>query len=301
MADFDFHFVPSPTGEISGESVLKQTEDGINAVGKIAHTSDEQSAEALAVAKQANATADNAQSAATNAAAEAESAVEKVNTLSKVVTGYDDKITAAVSAAEGAVTTANGAVATANAAQASATASATAAENSEANAAAAVTQAQTAAANAAAAITQAEASADSAAQAQAAATSAQNTAVEAQTAASESASTAISALNNAYALRVTTSTLTDGGTVDTTTVTPSNAIKVGDLIIDAVANIFEITKNNEEDGTVVEKVATPFVQAISYAAEQSLTATQQRQALSNAGLFDFYESVITTNGGEVPS
>lgn len=300
MADFDFHFVPAPTGEISGESVLQQTEDGINAVGKIAQSSDDKSAEALLIANQANATADNAQSAATNAAAEAEAAVEKVNTLQKVVTGYDDKITAAVSAAEGAVTTANGAASSASAAQASAKASETAAQGAEANAAAAVTQAQTAAASAADAISQAQTAAASAATAQAAAETAKNTAQEAQTAAADSASTAASALANAYALRVTTSTLTDGGTVDTTALTPEKGIKTGDIIIDAVGNIFEIT--SIEDGVAeVEKVVTPFVQAISYAAAQSLTETQQRQALSNAGLFAFYESVITTNGGEVPA
>ncbi len=301
MSDFDFHYVLAPTGEISGESVLQQTEDGINAVGQIAQSSDDQSAEALLIAKQANATADNAQSAATNAAAEAEGAVEKVNTLANVVSGYDEKITAAVSAAEGAVTTANGAVSTANEAKTSAATSATAAENAETNASEAATDAQTAAASAAAAVTQAEEAVGTATQAQGAAESAKSAAEAAQTAAAQSATEATNAVKNAYALRVTTTTLTDGGTVDTTTVTPSQAIKVGDLIIDAVANIFEITSIDEEEGTVVEKVATPFVQAISYAAEQSLTATQQRQALSNAGFFSYLESVITTNGGEVPS
>lgn len=301
MSDFDFHYVLAPTGEISGDSVLQQTEDGINAVGRIAQSSDDQSAEALLIAKQANATADNAQSAATNAAAEAEGAVEKVNTLANVVSGYDEKITAAVSAAEGAVTTANGAVSTANAAKSSAEAAATAAENAETSASASANNAQTAAANAASAITQAEAAATSAALAQSAAEAAQATAVSAQTAAANSAQEAGEAVQNCYALRATTDTLTDGEAIDTTKVTPPQSIKVGDLIIDAVANIFEITLITDESGTVVEKVATPFVQAISYAAEQSLTATQQRQALSNAGFFSYLESVITTNGGEVPS
>lgn len=306
MAKFDFHFVPTPTGEISGAQVLKQTEDGINGVGDLAAQSDSNSAEALVKAKQAVETANNAQSAASNATAEAEAAQEKVNTLSKVVQGCDEKISDAVTAAQGAVTTANGAAASASGAQDSAKQAEAAAKAAQAAATESASQAQVSATNAAEAVTEAEKAAAAANQAQAAAETAKGEAQTAQAAASDSATTAKEAVANCYALRVTSGTLTDGGTVPVSALSPQRGVKAGDQIVDAVANVFEITEITQEDDAPVCTVAKTgflFVQAVSYATTQNLTGEQKStargniDAASDSAITEALTELIEENGG----
>lgn len=306
MAKFDFHFVPTPTGEISGAQVLKQAEDGINGVGDLAAQSDSNSAEALAKAKQAVETANNAQSAASNATAEAEAAQEKVNTLAKIVQGYDEKISDAVTAAQGAVTTANGAASSATAAHDAADKAAQAAKASQAASEKSAEQAETAAANAAEAIGEAAKAAASASEAQAAAETARGEAQTAQSAASDSAATAKEAVANCYALRVTAETLTDGGTVPVSALSPQKGVKAGDLVVDALARVYEITEITQEDDApvcTVSKSGFLFVQAVSYAAEQSLTEKQKGtargniDAASDSAIVDALSELIEENGG----
>lgn len=306
MAKFDFHFVPSPTGEISGQEVLKQTEDGINGVGATAAQSEDYSSEALAKAKQAVETANNAQSAASNATAEAEAAQEKVNTLAKVVSGYDEKISDAVTAAQGAVTTANGAASSATAAHDAADKAAQAAKASQAASEKSAEQAETAAANAAEAIGEAAKAAASASEAQAAAETARGEAQTAQSAASDSAATAKEAVANCYALRVTSRTLTDGGTVPVSALSPQRGVKAGDQIVDAVANVFEITEITQEDDApicTVAKTGFLFVQAVSYATAQNLpeeqksTARGNIDAASDSAITEALTELIEENGG----
>ncbi len=69
-----------------------------------------------------------------------------------------------------------------------------------------------------------------------------------------------------------------------------------------VTNIAHMYVRREGGDPVGELRLLPFgASAVSYTSAQSTTATQKAQARSNIGLSEFYESVITTNGGTVPA
>lgn len=74
MDSFSFHYVKTPTGEISGASFMQQTEDVINDLGKFATESTQDSTEALRIAKEAMSTADTANANAATALSTANSA-----------------------------------------------------------------------------------------------------------------------------------------------------------------------------------------------------------------------------------
>lgn len=125
---FDFHYVKTPTGTISGQSVLKQTEDAINEVGEFSYQASLDAASALQKAEQAVDTANTANNTASNALTQVNAAVEKVNTLEVQVGDIAEQVEQANSKADQAVSTANSALSTAQ--QALSTAN-TALSNSE--------------------------------------------------------------------------------------------------------------------------------------------------------------------------
>jgi hypothetical protein len=110
---FDFHYVYTPTGSISGPSVLTQTEDAINDLGEYMSQSTTNADEALRQAKQAVNTANTAQQNASEARSTADSALSRVQTLTVTVESWDGRVTTAESNAQNAVTTANSALANA--------------------------------------------------------------------------------------------------------------------------------------------------------------------------------------------
>lgn len=103
--EFRFHYVKTPTGAISGQSVLTQTEDAINNLGDYMVEATGDATEALTKATEALNTANNAQQNAAEALSTANSALGKVNTLSDTVNTFDGRIKTAESNAANAVTT----------------------------------------------------------------------------------------------------------------------------------------------------------------------------------------------------
>lgn len=193
MSDFVFQFVKTTTGEISGEAVLTQTEDAINAIGQIAQDANTGSSDALATAQQALQNSVAAQNSASSALTNSQNAVQQVNTLTQTVNTYDQKITQAVSQSTSAVQTATAAQESASAAQSAAAASQSAAESSASLAQQAQDAAETAQQQASAAQTAAESAQDQSENAAQSAQSAQELAQQAQSAA-ESASNSATAL-----------------------------------------------------------------------------------------------------------
>ena len=94
---FQFHYVTAPTGELSGHSFMVQTEDAINAIGRYAYDSTQESTEALRIAKQALSTAETASNNASAAVTTANSALSLARTLQTTVESWGPKIQAAES------------------------------------------------------------------------------------------------------------------------------------------------------------------------------------------------------------
>ena len=126
---FDFHYVKTPTGSISGQSVLKQTEDAINEVGEFSYQASQDAASALQKAEQAVDTANTANNTASNALTQVNAAVEKVNTLEVQVGDIAEQVEQANSKADQAVSTANSALSTAQQALSTANTALTNSEN----------------------------------------------------------------------------------------------------------------------------------------------------------------------------
>ncbi len=168
-----FSFEKSPSGTLSGESLVRQTEDIINALGEEVSNVVIDTATLTVQVQQAIATANTAQSTASAALASAQNALQQLDTLTVTVNTYDQKITQAVSQSASAVQTANSAQTAALGAQAAAQASQASAESAQSLA----QQAQTAASSSQ---QQAEAAQDAAETAQAQASNASALALNAQ-------------------------------------------------------------------------------------------------------------------------
>lgn len=104
-----FHYVCTPTGTISGKSVLQQTEDAINEIADFAASGNQSADEALRIAKLAEQISTLALNSANEAITTANSALEKVDTLSTVVNSWDKRIQSAEANSANAATVANGA------------------------------------------------------------------------------------------------------------------------------------------------------------------------------------------------
>lgn len=156
--EFRFHYVKTPTGAISGQSVLTQTEDAINNLGDYMVEATGDATEALNKATEALNTANTAQQNSAEALSTANSALGKVNTLTTTVNSFDGRIKTAESNAANAVTTSTEAAN--NAAQAVTTANS--ANKTAQKAVTTANEATTTAQNASAAATQAVGTANAA-------------------------------------------------------------------------------------------------------------------------------------------
>lgn len=208
MAYSQFSFVKAPTGTLSGESFVQQTEDAVNGLGQQVYEVVEDNATLSAQVQQALSTANSAQSAASSALTNSQNALTQLETLTATVNTYDQKITQAVSQSTSAVQTATVAQESAQAAQSAAQTAQSAAETAS-------TQAQQAQDSAVTAQTQAEAAQTAAEAAQDQATNASNSAQQAQQQAQQAQQNAESAANSAATLAqdvvmVTEQEFTDG-------------------------------------------------------------------------------------------
>ena len=112
--NFQFHYVRTKTGSISGQMVMQQTEDAINDLGEYIFDVNKNANEALRTANEAIETANTASTNASTALQTANSAIQQVNTLSVTVNSWNARITTAEGNAQNAVTTANSALSSAN-------------------------------------------------------------------------------------------------------------------------------------------------------------------------------------------
>lgn len=246
---FDFHYVPTSTGAMSGKMLMDQTEDAINDVGKFAEGAYEAAEESVQNSDQALMVAQEAKSNSLNAIATVERAVEKVDTLETVVTNFGQQVTNAVAQAQSAVQIATEAQASAN--------------DSVKKAADAVSKAEQAISTSNEATNNSEKAKESAELAQNEATKAKEEAEAAKFSASQSATTANESLEQlkqvsaaAYATRVSSETLTSGQTVDIKTLKPQGNVKVGDTVIDSSGQYYQIVSLEDSMATLSTEVIT---------------------------------------------
>lgn len=181
--NFQFKYLTAPTGELSGQSMVQQTEDAINAIGAIASQSETDSESAMAIANQALTKADNAQSVANNLSVQMEALSASVQTIQETVDANTEATANAVSLAQASANSAQVSELSAKSALANSTSAQLAADLSAASAEASETSASEAQVSAAE-------SAEAAAQAQAKAEEAQSNAETAQAAATTAADAA---------------------------------------------------------------------------------------------------------------
>lgn len=273
--EFHFHYVKTPTGSISGQSVLTQTEDAINDLGDYMVEVAGDATEALNKATEALNTANTAQQNAAEALSTANSALGSVNTLTVTVNSWDGRIKKAESNAANAVTAAT--EASNNASQAVTTANS--APNTAQQAVTTANAAKTTAQNASIAATQAVGTANAAnATAEEAKRIAQqagtdtdgireeinadmetiNQQVAAATAQAQAAqSAAVQAQGYAkvaaFAVRLTSANMSASGTAALSSLTPQTNIKVGDTVIDPDGKVFQIASLASSTFTVGEE------------------------------------------------
>lgn len=272
--EFQFHYVKTPTGSISGQSVLTQTEDAINDIGDYMVEVAGDATEALNKATEALNTANTAQQNAAEALSTANSALGSVNTLTVIVNSWDGRIKKAESNAANAVTAAT--EASNNASQAVITANSvlTTAQQAVTTANAAKTTAQ----NASISATQAVGTANAANATEEAKKIAQqagintdgireeinadmetiNQQVAAATAQAQAAqSAAVQAQGYAkvaaFAVRLTSANMSASGTAALSSLTPQTNIKVGDTVIDPDGKVFQIASLASSTFTVGEE------------------------------------------------
>lgn len=193
MAYSQFAFVKSPTGTLSGESFVEQTEDAINSLGEQVFEVVTSNENIAAQVQQALATANSAQNTASSALTNSQNALSQLGTLTTTVNTYDQKITQAVSQSTSAVQTATAAQESSQAAQNAAQTAQNAAETAS-------TLSQQAQESAATAQTQAQAAQTAAEAAQDQAADASNSAQQAQQQAQQAQQNAEAAANSAATL-----------------------------------------------------------------------------------------------------
>lgn len=193
MSEITFRYSHAPTGELSGASMVEQTEQALSEISREASQAETDSAEALRVAQIAETHASEAQTTATTAQETATAAGQAAATAQSTATQ-------AVTAAQGAQAAAQGAAQTAQAAARSASAAQTAAENAATSATQTLSQADQAVQTAAAAQTAAEGAQTAAESAATSATQTLAQAEQAQTAAASSAQSAADAQTAAQSL-----------------------------------------------------------------------------------------------------
>lgn len=247
---FQFHYVKTPTGTISGPSVLTQTEDAINDLGEYMAQATANAEEALSQASQAVSTANTAQQNASEALSTANSALGSVNTLAVTVNSWNGRITTAEGNASNALTTANQAVGTANQA---------------------VDTANSALETAQTAVTTANSAVQSAEEANTAATQAVGTANQAVNTANQAIETAQNAVTDTDAIRqeITADMETINAQVSTVQTAAQNAANSAQAAATAAQNAVDD--------------ATDLLKAVVSYEPQTLTEDEQQQARENIG------------------
>ena len=257
MADITFRYNRAPTGELSGASMVEQTEQALSEISRESSQAQSDAAEALRVARIAETTAGEAQTAATNAQETAQAAGTAAATAQATATQAVASAQGAQAAAQGAAQTATAAAQSASAAQTAAQNSATAAQQSEAKADQAVQTANSAVTTAGQAVTTANGAVTRAAQAETNVGNAVSAANQAaQSAQNAAASAAQLADPNRYSAKTTALTLSAGQTVNISDLDNPN-VAVGNKIVDALGNIFEIASIDTTAQTVTLGAADP--------------------------------------------
>lgn len=113
---FQFHYVRTPTGSISGASFLKQTEDAINDLGDFVHNVNLDVSSALQFAEQAKKNAETALNNSNAAVNTSNAALTKVTTLEVTVNSWGVRIQAAESNSSTALSNSTQAIGTSNSA-----------------------------------------------------------------------------------------------------------------------------------------------------------------------------------------
>ena len=258
----DFEYVRSPTGELSGASLVTQTESALTALSD-AVISAEQAASAAQTASQT--AAEQAQAAAesaSTASSAAQTATQDAATALTTAQTASETAGSALSTAQGAVTTAGEAVTAATNAQTAAEGAQSAAEGAASDAHDAAEDAATAAGTAQTALETANAATTTAGQAASNASAAVTTAGQASTTAGNALALAQNAVMLSGAQSVAgVKTFTDSPLVPT----PADS----DNSQKAASTAFVA-------GEIAEKT-------VRYDVVQTLTAAQKAQALANIG------------------
>nr|DAH90084.1 MAG TPA: hypothetical protein [Caudoviricetes sp.] len=92
MATYDFKYTLTPTGSLSGLSMMQQTEDAINDLGTQNLINQQDVQAALKLAEQANTTADQGLSTANNALSLAQNNQQAIVTINSSITTLDNRI-----------------------------------------------------------------------------------------------------------------------------------------------------------------------------------------------------------------
>lgn len=257
MSEITFRYNRAPTGELSGASMVEQTEQALSEISRESSQAVTDAAEAKRIAQIAETHASEAQTAATTAQETATAAGTAAATAQATATQAVSTAQGAQAAAQGAAQTATAAAQSAANAQTAAENAATAAQQSEAKADQAVQTAGQAVQTAGQAVTTASNAVTRAEQAETNVQNAVSAAQAAQTAAAQSAASAAELADpNRYSAKTTALTLSAGQTLNISDLNNPN-VAVGNKIIDALGNIFEIASMDETAQTVTLVAADP--------------------------------------------
>jgi len=257
MADVTFRYDRAPTGELSGESLVEQTEEALSGLGQSSSHAEEEAARAVEIATAADGKADQAVATAGQAQSTANSALTTAQSAQSSATQAVQTAQSAVTTAQGASQTAQNAVSTAQSAVTTAQSAQTAAENAESRASTSASAAEGSANSASAAQTAAESAQTSASQSATIATQAQSAASQsAQSAANSEQTAQLLANPNRYSAKTTSLTLSAGQTINISDLDGAN-VAVNNKVIDAVGNIFTIASIDETNQTVTLVAADP--------------------------------------------
>lgn len=263
---FQFHYVKTPTGTISGQSVLTQTEDAINDLGQYMAEATQDATDALTQATQAVNTANTASQNASQALSTANSALGTVNTLSVTVNSWNTRISTAESNASNALTTAN---------------------QASNNASQAVTTSNSALETAQQAVTTANGASQTAQQASASAAQAVGTAGSALTTAQQAVQTAQQAVTDTDAIRdeINSDMETINEQVAAATTQAQNAAA-------SASSAASAAQSAVDDATEMLNAVVAYI-------PQNLTEDQQAQARENIAGVGFEDYATASTGGVV--
>lgn len=317
---FAFHYVTKTTGEIDGHSFFTQTEDALNDIGSLAQLAFNQSTVAASDIQQALDLANNANTNASAALTAAKQALSNVATLTITVNSVSQQAQNAVTVSQNAQQNASQALSQSQQAVTTATEAKTIAQDAVTDTTAAeqrVNQAaQTAQENAQAAQNSAQGASNAQSQAQTAATAAQDSVELAQKWAtwmgdgtSEDETVDGSDYSAKWWAQHAEEVVSDTVHISAQTLTAEQQAQVWTNIglgnaSETTSGTIQIATNADvQTGTNNTKAVSPlraFANFVSVNA-QTLSETLQTQVLTNLGVIQALEELITENGGTVPT